>query len=263
MSPEEIARLVHIAEDLGIEKLKLTGGEPLLRKDIVDIVARASMKIKDISLTTNGTLLDSMADELKEAGLQRVNVSLDSLDQGTYERITGRNCMSQVVKGIEAAVQAGLNPVKINMVVLKGVNDHEIEGMLNFAQEHEAVLQIIELEAPQELISANFFTRYHEDISALESRLAERAVKQERRAMNHRTKYFLPQEVEVVRPMHNSQFCAHCHRMRITSDGLLKPCLLSPEGVLDILSLLRSGASDAELRDLFTQAIGARKPYWV
>ena len=144
MTPEEIERLVRISAGVGIRKVKLTGGEPLIRNDIAEIVSKLSPLMKEVSLTTNGIHLASMAGVLKTSGLDRVNVSLHTLDPETYKRLCGRDGSQEVILGIKAAIASRLTPVKVNMVVIKGENESEIMRMIDFCAEVGAVLQLIE-----------------------------------------------------------------------------------------------------------------------
>jgi len=262
MTPQEIDRILSAASSLGIKRLKITGGEPLLREDILEIVEIGSRHFDDVSMTTNGRLLSRMAAPLREAGLDRVNVSLDTLKMETYERITGRDALKEVLEGIRAAVREDLSPVKLNMVVIKGINHHEIEDMISFARATGTILQLIEMEASRERAREDFYRRYHYDLKAVEEGLKARSLKVVERALQHRTKYFLPQEIEVVRPMHNTEFCSNCRRIRLTSDGRIKPCLLSSDGTVDVLTPLRECASQEMVRELFLRAIESREPYW-
>lgn len=262
MTPEEIGRLVAIAESLGMRKLKITGGEPLLRDDIVEVVSACNPHMKEVSITTNGILLKEKATDLLEAGMDRVNVSLDTVDPDTYGKITGVDALPSVLAGIEEAVSVGLTPVKLNMVLMKGINEDQVEQMIQLAGEKDVILQIIELETSREKINSGFYSRHHCDMGEIEASLRSRAERVVSRKMHHRMKYFLPTEVEVVRPMHNAEFCQNCNRLRITSDGLLKPCLLSSDGTLDVLSPMRAGASDQEIAELFKRVIQKRVPYW-
>ena len=264
MRADELGRITRLAVELGITKFKLTGGEPTLRPDIVDVVAEmgAIEGVEDLSMTTNGSRLAELAYELAEAGLMRVNVSLDTLDPGKFELITGRGKLDAVLAGIEAALDAGLRPVKLNMVLLRGLNDGEVWDMVDFAREKGVILQVIELvRAPG--VPASFFEAYHIGLEELEAELTRKAVKVVRRQLQDRPKFFLPEgvEVELVRPVHNSAFCAKCRRLRLTSDGRLKLCLMRPD-TLDLLGPLRSGASDEELKAIFKRAVELREPYY-
>lgn len=266
MKPEEIERIVRIASQLGIKKVKLTGGEPTIRKDIVEIVRRIRPYVEDLSMTTNGTTMKLLAEPLKEAGLDRVNISLDTLDREKYKAITGFDVLPQVLEGIDKAVKL-FHPVKLNMVVMKGLNDGEIWDMINYAAQKNAILQLIEIEVPREMEDSWFFKKYFYPLKPLEEKFGEIAVDVKERRMHRRKKYFIPTdygiaEVEVVRSMHNTIFCANCTRIRLTSTGHLKTCLLRRDDLVDILTPIRNNASDEELIEIFKRAILMREPYW-
>ncbi|MPW38187.1 GTP 3',8-cyclase MoaA [Thermococcus sp. 101 C5] len=266
MKPEEIERIVRIASQLGIKKVKLTGGEPTIRKDIVEIVRRIRPYVEDLSMTTNGTTMKLLGGSLKEAGLDRVNISLDTLDRKKYKAITGFDVLPQVLEGIEKAVKL-FYPVKLNMVVMKGLNDGEIWDMINYAAQKNTILQLIEIEVPREMEDSWFFKKYFYPLKPLEEKFEEIAVDVKERRMHRRKKYFIPTdygiaEVEVVRSMHNTIFCANCTRIRLTSTGHLKTCLLRRDDLVDIITPLRSGASDEELIGIFKKAVLMREPYW-
>jgi len=262
MSAEEIGKIVEIAAEFGVKRVKLTGGEPLLRQDIADVVeAVARAPIEEVSMSTNGTLLADAAYELADAGLARVNISLDTLDPDTYAFITGKHLLADVLSGLDAALDAGLAPVKLNMVVLSGLNEDEIERMIDYISRKGAILQLIELlEMPD---GGQNFNRYYLDLSDVERLLSERATAvQTRQSMHARKKYILPEgEVEVVRSMHNSEFCMHCTRLRLTPDGYLKTCLMSNDGLVDVLSHVREGTID-RARTAFKEAVMLREPYF-
>ena len=251
LSAAEIAEVLRVAAGFGIRSVKFTGGEPMLRSDLIEIVRSVPAGMES-SITTNGTLLAGLAADLKQAGLRRVNVSLDSLDPATYKKITGTDRLSDVLEGIDAALGTGLTPIKLNMVVLKGINDHEIDDFLSYVRgNRDLVLQLIEL--------MNFNDcDYHGDLNGLEDSLASRSKQIITRRMHHRKKYCLDgAEVEVVRPLHNTEFCAYCNRLRVTSDGKLKPCLLRTDNHIDI-----RGKSGKELEDLFIEAVRRREPFY-
>jgi cyclic pyranopterin phosphate synthase len=251
LSSAEIAEVLRVAAGFGIRSIKFTGGEPLLRPDLIEIVKSVPAGVES-SLTTNGTLLAGLAADLKQAGLRRVNVSIDSLDPSTYKKIAGMDRLSDVLEGIDAAVATGLTPVKLNMVVLKEINDHEIDDFLTYVRgNRDLVLQLIEL--------MNFNDcDHHGDLNGLENSLASRSKQIVTRRMHHRKKYCLDgAEVEVVRPLHNTEFCAYCNRLRLTSDGKLKPCLLRTDNHVDI-----RGKSGKELEDLFIEAVRRREPFF-
>jgi len=247
---EDLKEIFSVAQNLGIRSIKLTGGEPLLRKDILDVISAIPEEIES-SITTNGTVLKDLADDLRKAGLSRVNISLDSLRPDTYQKITGVPLLPDVLEGIEASKKAGLVPVKINMVLLKGLNEDEIDDFIALVSgDRHMVLQIIELmdlgDCP-----------YHADLTDLEDRIAASSKRVITRRMHHRKKYcYDGAEIEFVRPLHNSEFCKSCNRIRITSDGKLKPCLLRTDNLVDI-----RGKKGEELEALFRKAIGLREPY--
>jgi len=251
MSTEEIIEIMNVAAKFGIRSIKFTGGEPLIRPDILAILRAVPPGIES-SVTTNGILLAGMADNLKKAGLRRVNVSLDSLNPDTYKRITGCDCLGDVLAGIDAALKAGLTPVKLNMVVLAGINDNEIDDFLTYVRgNRQLVLQLIELMHFKDC-------DYHGDLRGVEAMLASRSNQILTRRMHHRKKYCLDgAEVEVVRPLHNTEFCTYCNRLRVTSDGKLKPCLLRTDNHLSI-----RGKKGTELEALFRQAVEQREPFF-
>jgi len=250
LSLEDIRAILDVAGNIGIRTVKFTGGEPLLREDIVEIIRSVPPGIES-SMTTNGTLLGPLAHELRDAGLARVNISLDSLNPETYKSITGTGLLSDVLEGIEAARDAGLTPIKINMVLLKGINEGEIDDFIHLVSgDRHLILQIIEL---MDLGGCPL----HADLSELEEKIALHSRKVITRRMHHRKKYcYEGAEIEFVRPWHNSDFCNHCTRMRVTSDGKLKPCLLRDDNLVDI-----RGKRGEELQQLFLAAAKKREPY--
>lgn len=264
MSSAEIARIVDITAGRGVKKVKITGGEPLVRRDIGGIIEKIAEVdgIKEVSMTTNATLLSKKSEALKEAGLKRVNISLDTLDKETFSRITKGGELDTVIEGIKSAVDAGLRPVKLNMVVMKGLNTDKIKEMIEFASANNAILQLIGLMENE--YNDEFFKEYSCDIDRIVKELEEEANEVlVRKFMQNRTRYILDEgEVEVVFPMHNTEFCANCTRIRITADGKFKPCLMRSDNYVDFLGPLRSGASDVELEELFLEAVKRREPYF-
>jgi len=266
MTLEEIENLVRAASRRGIRRVKLTGGEALLREDFLDIVKSLAPLVDDLSLTTNGSRLEEMALELKDAGLDRVNVSLHTLDPATFVRITGRNNLEAVKRGIQSAVKAGLNPVKINMTVLKDINENEIKAMMDFAGRTGTILQLIELQyMPEE--NDRTWQRYWVDLEDAEQQLELEASEIRKRSLHARRQYTVPLShgqvvVEVVRPTHNSSFCESCTRLRMTSDGRLKPCLLRHDNLIDIRCLLGGENPSSSVDGALVRAVEAREPYW-
>jgi len=263
MTPEEIARIVRAGVSLGMKRVKITGGEPLLRSDILDIVKGIAeiQGLKDLSMTTNGTLLSKYAEGLRHNGLMRVNVSLPTLDNETYHKLMGGN-LQDVLSGIEAAAKAGLNPVKLNMLVLKGVNEKEIPEMMDLASKSGTILQLIELEPVN--VSDAYFQQYHCGLEKEEAKLKNGAVKIETRGnMQNRRVYYLPNvKVEVIHPIENTEFCARCTRLRVTSDGKLKPCLMKKTNLVDMLTPMRKGEDDKKIEELFKETCFKREPYY-
>jgi cyclic pyranopterin phosphate synthase len=262
MTVDEIVRIVGIAVKLGISRVKLTGGEPLMRKDIVEVVRGISsiQGLTDLSMTTNGTMLASLAEELHANGLKRVNITLPTLNRVIYEKLTGIK-VEPVLNGVRTAVRAGFCPVKLNMLVLKDLNDCSVAEMVEFAEETGTILQLIELEPLN--ITDTYYSRRHKPLDEYENMLKERAIKVEtRQYMQNRRIYSLPNvRVEIIHPTESTEFCMHCTRMRVTSDGKLKPCLMVNNNLVDILTPMRKEASDEDLKDLFKQANQTRQPY--
>lgn len=262
MTIDEIIHISKIAVGLGVSRIKLTGGEPLARSDVVDIVKGISAipRLTDLSMTTNGTLLAPLAKKLHASGLKRVNISLPTLDGEVYRELTGGR-VEDVLRGVKAAVEGGFSPVKLNMLILKGANDCAVPEMIEFAAQTGTVLQLIELE-PMNMTS-NYYSEKHKTLDEYETILKQKAVKIEiRQYMQSRHIYYLPQaKVEVIHPIENTEFCLHCTRLRVTSDGKLKPCLMRNDNLIDILTPIRNGATDQELARLFKLANQERQPY--
>ena len=262
MTVDEIVRIARIAVSLGIARIKLTGGEPLMRKDLCEIVKgiTAVPDLKDLSMTTNGAMLSFQAQELHARGLKRLNISLPTLNPDIYQKLT-EGKIENALEGVKAAVASGFNPVKLNMVILSGVNVDAVPEMMDFARQTGTILQLIELDPVN--VDGSYFSVYHKFLDDHEKMLQQKAMKVEtRRFMHNRRIYHLPDvTVEVVHPSENGEFCAHCTRLRVTSDGKLKTCLMKNDNLVDILTPMRRGASDEELKELFVRANQLRKPY--
>ncbi len=222
-----------------IRRIKFSGGEPLMRSDLVEILQGMREFEDEISITTNGIFLSKYAADLADAGLDRVNVSLDSLREDRYDFITRtKNYLPQVIAGIYRAIDAGLTPLKLNMVLLKGINEDEIADMVRFVQECNkrgggtaAILQLIEL-IPSFTPS---MLKYKADFSEVEDELKSKASAIKTRELQRRRKYVVESaEVEVVHPIDNTEFCANCSRLRITSDGKIKSCLLRDDNLVPV-----------------------------
>lgn len=262
MELDEIIKIAKISVNLGISRIKITGGEPLVRKDVCEIIKEISKipGLKDLSIATNGVILKNKAIELKECGLKRVNISLPTLNPRTYNNLT-QGKIENVLTGIKSAVAAGLNPVKLNMVVLNDINVIDIPNMIEYAKKTGAILQLIELDPIN--VNKQYYSDYHKFLDEQEEFLEKKAFKIDTRRFMHNRKIYRLQgvTVEVVHPIENSEFCMHCTRLRVTSDGKLKPCLMKNDNTVNILGPLRNGASDQELKELFLEANQMRFPY--
>jgi cyclic pyranopterin phosphate synthase len=262
LSYEEIYTVAKAAAELGINRIRLTGGEPLVRAGIADLISLLAgiETIEDLSLTTNGILLAQYATGLKEAGLQRVNISLDTLKPDRFRQITRCGNLADTLRGIEAARAAGLTPVKINVVVMAGVNDDEITDFAAKTVTDGWNVRFIELmpvssnePVSDKLVSVSEIRKRLETMGKLEPWKVD--------AGNGPAKYFrLPGAsgtVGFISPV-TEHFCFQCNRLRLTADGKLRPCLLS-EAEIDLKGPLRGGAPVEELKNLISQAI-ANKP---
>lgn len=269
---EEIATIASLAAELGINKLRLTGGEPLVRARLNELVALlAGIKgIDDISLTTNGILLKDYAAELKRAGLKRVNVSLDSLNRVKFQRITRHDKLSEVLRGIESAKSCGLCPVKVNMVVMRGINDDEVADFARLTITEGWHVRFIELmpfaaDNPPDGHSVAGKGSLHpgfqsaDDIKARLTALGKLEPSMPITG-NGPARYFrFPNArgtVGFITPI-SRHFCFSCNRLRLTAEGKLRPCLLSDDEV-DLCQPLRSGASPRQLKNVITGAIKAK-----
>lgn len=256
---EEILRIVRIASRHGISKIRVTGGEPLLRRDIVRFIASLSEipGIEDISLTTNGVLLKLYAEDLFKAGLQRINISLDSLDPAKYEKITRGNHLSDVWEGIEEAERVGMKPVKINTVPVRGFNDDEI---IDFA--------MLTFKRPIGVRFIEFMPIGAKEIWDERKYIATEEIKDRIRPLGDLTpvnsdrqagpaeSYRLPEALGVIgfiSPISN-HFCSSCNRLRLTADGKFRPCLFS-ESEIDLKNPIRDGCDDLEIERLLCLAV--------
>ncbi len=248
---EEITRFVRVAAGLGIDKVRLTGGEPLLRRDLPTLVRMLSAVpgIKDVGLTTNGLLLAQQAAALHDAGLRRINVSLDALDPGRFRALTRRDGLDQVLAGIRAAKRAGFNPVKVNAVSIRGFTEHEVVPLARFARDSGLEMRFIEympIGADQWERDKVYFA--HEILEQLERHVGPLvpAENYDPRAPAMEFRYAdgggrVGIIASVSRP-----FCRSCNRIRLTADGKLRNCLFALDEV-DLKPLLRGGAADAEI----------------
>ncbi len=265
LTPGQIEEIVKVAYSHGVNKVKFTGGEPTLRHDIIEIIKRTRKYISgDISMTTNGVMLPKLADQLKKAGLNRVNISMHAIDENNFELITnvGRNYLKTVQDGINAANNAGLKPVKVNFVVLKDVNENEIDNMINFCAKNDAILQLIEFEADKIKENSDEYIKYHRNLDSIESEIGKKSLDMERNSLHNRERYVINTKygnvkIEFVKPMHNKDFCNHCTRLRVTADGNFKTCLLRENDYFKIKNY-----SQEDLNDVYVEAVKNRIPYW-
>jgi len=253
LSYEEILRIVRVFALEGISKVRLTGGEPLVRKGIVDFVSRLSEieAIKDLSLTTNGILLKDFAGDLKRAGLKRINISLDTLNREKFSMITRRNGYEKVWQGIEEALKVSLFPIKINMVAIKGLNDEEIESFALLTLQHPLIVRYIEYMPSgngEEWKEGNILT-----IPEIKSRLEEmgRLIAIPSDEWDGPARRFRFEgaigEIGLIGPV-SDHFCGNCNRLRLTPDGKIRTCLFSDDEI-DVKEFLRNGGSDKDLKE--------------
>ncbi len=260
LTAEEIVRVVRVSAGLGFRKFRLTGGEPLLRGDLLEIIRemKAIPGVETIGLSTNATRLAALAESLREAGLRTVNISLDALDPETYRKVSGGDVCS-VVDGIRAAISAGFECVKLNCVLMRGVNESEIWPLVGFAAEHGLPLRFIELmplTRTDVLTEANFLP-VGEVMALLRQR--EELISEPGTRIGHgpATYYSLKPSgalVGFIGALTNLHFCEGCNKMRLTSDGKIRPCL-GDHGEMDLRDALRESGDDGLLREIFLSAL--------
>jgi cyclic pyranopterin phosphate synthase len=252
LSFEEIERIVRIFLDFGIQQVRLTGGEPLVRKDLYRLIARLSniAGLNDLSLTTNGALLAGQAVSLYEAGLRRINVSIDTLRPDRFKNLTQRGNLSEVLAGIFAARSVGMAPVKLNAVVIRGTNDDEITDLVEFARNNGFEMRFIEY---MDVGNANAWSlektvTKKEILEVIQSRFPLREVGRAHGSAPAVDYEFLDGagEIGIIGSI-TEPFCSSCTRVRVTADGKLVTCLFAESG-FDLKALIRSGASDTDIR---------------
>ncbi len=259
---EEIARLAKLAIEFGVEKIRLTGGEPLVRHDLPLLVEKlaALAGLEDLCLTTNGALLSERIQALKQSGLRRVNISIDTLDADKFKRMTKRGDLNKVLEGIFAAKTAGLAPIKLNAVVERGVNDDDIIPLVEFSREHGFAMRFIEY---MDVGNANSWTSAKlvakkEIIEKIHARYPLREIGRDQGSAPSVDYEFVDGcgDIGVIASV-TEPFCASCTRLRLTADGKIVTCLFSQAGH-DVKTLLRSGATDDEIR-VFLSAIWRKR----
>lgn len=272
LSYEETLRLIRIAADLGVSKVRITGGEPLTRRDVLGFFRQlpAIPGINDIGISTNGTLLGretsahkSMAQALREAGVNSVNISLDTLDREAYAATTGRDFLPQVLEGIDAAIAAKFPLIKLNCVLMRGRNDDQLVPLAEFAAERNLILRFIELMpvSHSDVLDESNFLPIAEARRTLESHLGPLIPEPGFRTNGPSTYYKVAgreQRLGFIGAMTNLHFCESCNKLRLTCDGKLRPCLGSYLE-FDIMKVMRAGATDEELTCFFLDVV-ERKP---
>lgn len=257
---EEMLRVIGVAVPLGISHIRITGGEPLIRRGVIDFIAslKSFPGISDVSLTTNGVLLGDMAPRLREAGITRLNISLDSLKPERFRQMTGRDGWDAVWRGIERAEETGFSPLKINMVPVKGVNDDEILDFARLTLKRGIHVRFIEF------MPIGAGDRWHHDKCVTSARIRETIERELGPLAPARTKQTAGPSanyriagargvIGFISPI-TKHFCAACRRLRLTADGKIRPCLLS-DTEIDVKSPLRGGCDDRELEKILKLAL--------
>jgi cyclic pyranopterin phosphate synthase len=252
MDADDVVRILEVVSEFGVDSVKFTGGEPMLREDLEEIIRRTPSAM-DVSMTTNGTFLPGRAEGLVDAGLERVNVSQDALDPEHFAELTKSGAYDRVLEGVEAAVHAGLDPVKLNMVVMEPTAGYVPEMVDHVAENDGLRLQLIEY-MPE--IAGH--PEWAIDIGRVHGWLEEQADEIEEREMHSRRRYRIDGGlVEVVDPVENAEFCANCHRVRVTHDGKFKGCLNRHD---DHRSM--GGMTREEIRETYRETVANRVPYY-
>lgn len=257
---EEIERVVRVAAGLGVDKVRVTGGEPMLRKGVETLVGQLARLpgVRDLAMTTNGQLFAAKAEALRAAGLRRVSFSMDSLDRANFQKLTGRDGLTEVLAGIELAQRLGFHPVKVNAVVIRDLNDHELEALAEFAHQRNLSLRFIEF-MPLDSSRAwqrELVVRGAEILDRLRARFDLRPVDQAANPAETARRWTFADcrgEIGIIAPV-SEPFCGHCNRLRLTADGKLRTCLFSLEEH-DLKPLLRGGAGDDAIADRLRELV--------
>ncbi|GAB6861331.1 GTP 3',8-cyclase MoaA [Haloplanus litoreus] len=265
MSTADIVRFLEVAAEFDVDSVKFTGGEPMLRDDLEEIIRRTPNSM-EVSMTTNGTYLPGRAEALVDAGLERVNVSQDALEPEAFAEITKSGAYERVMEGVDAALDAGLDPVKLNMVVFEHTAGY-VEGMVDHVAENDG-LQLQLIEYMPELTGK---PEWNIDIGRVHDWLADIADEVEHREMHDRKRYWVSGTdpdarvaepgargmVEIVDPVENPTFCANCHRVRVTHEGYLKGCLNRNDDLRSMGEMTKD-----EIRETFRETVANRVPYY-
>lgn len=261
---EEILEIISVASEMGIRKIRVTGGEPLVRRGVVDFIRRltSTTSIEDVGLTTNGSLLASMAADLKKAGLKRINISLDSLRREVFASITGSDSLDAVLKGIEKALEQGFDPVKINVVLLRGVNESDVPEFARITMDRPIDIRFIErmpfggehapASSPDPFSALKALEMIRNEVGDL--------FREERGELDGPATMFhlagAKGRIGVIDPV-TGHFCGACNRLRLTAKGALRPCLLSSREI-DIRSVLRSGSGRQAIARVIKSAVDSK-----
>ncbi len=259
LTTDEIQRLVHVLASAGVDKLRFTGGEPTLRKDLPELVAAAKQTpgINTVHITTNGLLLHRMLDELQYAGLDGINFSLDTLQPQRFEQITRRQGLQQTLDNIELALASGIDNIKINVVVMRGINDDEIKDFCELTREHAVTVRFIEFmpfDARQLWVDGDYLLRAKDIVAQLHHHYAQLSATPGSETEHHCYRVKGYRGSIAVIPAFTRSLCRSCNRLRITADGQLRNCLYS-ETDYDLRSLLRKQMDDAKVLALLRQAM--------
>lgn len=257
---EELTRVARVCvERFGFDGVRLTGGEPTVRANLPVLIEQLSELGVDLSLTTNGTTLANLAPELVAAGLERINISLDSLRRDRFEQITRRDELDRVLDGIDAAIRSGLSPVKVNCVVMRGVNDDEIVDFARFGRDRGVTVRFIEfmpLDAQGEWTNEQVVSKA-EIVAAIAAEFEVEPVAERDSEPAARWRYIDGCGEFGVIPSVTEAFCESCDRVRLTADGMLRHCLFATRE-LDLRSMLRAGATDDDLAEAISAEVGAK-----
>jgi cyclic pyranopterin phosphate synthase len=274
MDTEDVVRFLAVAREFDVDSVKFTGGEPLLREDVEEIIRRTPDGM-EVSMTTNGTMLPGRAEDLADAGLERVNVSQDALDEETFKQVTQAGAYDAVMEGVDAALEAGLAPVKLNMVVFE-----QTAGFVPEMVEHVAENEGLRLQLIEYMPELAGHPEWAIDIERVHDWLADEATHVETREMHDRRRYWVTQDgvevsaedltdptgavdesragmVEIVDPVENPTFCANCHRVRVTHEGYLKGCLNRNDDLRSMGAMTRD-----EIRETFRETVANRVPFY-